>query len=209
MQRAIVLLAFLPALAPAAPAPFPRERREADAGGWSRPVDGLRVRLVAHSMRYRLGETVRLTLEIQNVGTSVVAIEDPRLSRSISTPRNSSLGWAITCERASESGRSDRHLRDEIKPLRTVRGVVRLAAGETLRIEIHAKHGSREQESLKLLEEGEPRQENLYFSGAAAPGRYELRASFRHDPRQREEVIKQAWSGKALTSPPVRIELHE
>jgi hypothetical protein len=213
MRRAIFLLAFLPALAQAAPAPFPRERKDADARGWSKPVDGLRVRLVAQRARYRVGEAVRLTLEIQNVGDSVLVMEDPHLSRSISTPGDSSLGWAITCERASESGRLDKRLhkvRKEIEELRRMRDLIRLAAGEILRIEIHAEHGKlAEQKMKKLLEDGEPRQEDLRLSDADTPGVYELRATFRRDSRVREVVHKRAWSGKALTSPPVRIELHE
>src|SRR3954447_22375613 len=93
MPRAILLLVLLPALAPAAPAPFPRERRDPDARTWSKPVDGLRVRLLAHRTRGRRGETVRLTMEIQNVSNSDLFLEDPHLRHTVSpsAPR----GWAV------------------------------------------------------------------------------------------------------------------
>jgi hypothetical protein len=206
MLRASFLLTVLPALAVAAPAPFPRERRDADAHGWSKPVDGLRVRLLAHKKSYRVGETVRLTLEIQNVGDSRLVLEEPHLSRSIDAP-GQSFGWAITCESARDSGRADERALDRIRKIQPMRDLVRMSAGEILRIEILAKHGDRQLEKLKLLADDEPRQEELYFSEADAPGVYELRATFRRSPRVWRETNKRAWSAPALTSPPVRIAL--
>jgi len=57
---------------------------------------------VAAKKSYRVGETVRLTLEIQNVRGSALAIEDPYLSRSTCAPADAPSGWTITCEKRVE-----------------------------------------------------------------------------------------------------------
>jgi hypothetical protein len=205
MLRAALLLTVLPALALAAPAPFPRERRDPDAHTWSKPVDGLRVRLVVHSMRYRLGETVRLMLVVQNVSGSVL-LEDPHLRPTVHpvAPR----GWGITGARAGDSNhlemRYHKMLEDLSRP-----GVVRLPAGHVYCIEIHVDAGLTEKK-LELVEEGQPRRQDVYFPDADTPGTYELRATFRRDSQRRGSVVKKGyWSGVALTSPPVTIELRK
>src|SRR5262245_36245212 len=105
LMRATLLLLLLSALATAAPAPLARQKREADSQGWSKPVDSVRARLVAPQTRYRVGETVQLVLEIQNVSSSAVAIEEPDLSYSITSPDDESGGWAITSVRVEKDGR--------------------------------------------------------------------------------------------------------
>jgi hypothetical protein len=207
MLRATLLLPLLVALAPAAPAPFPRERRDPDARTWSKPVDGLRVRFVALRTNYRVGETVRLMLEIQNVSDAPLTTF-PNLNRSVSNPGAAPSGWAITCERTVAYERLTQAAK-EIEELTRLCEPVRLPAGAILRIEIRANSGKLAERNVQLLEEGEPRRENLYFSAADTPGVYELRATFRREPRKRDYTHKLAWSGKALMSPPVKIELHE
>src|SRR5688500_17118992 len=97
--RAALLLLFLPALATAAPAPLPRQKKDADARGWSAAVEGLRIRLVAPHPRCRAGEAVRLVLEIQNVGGSTLTLEAPHLSSYVDAPGHASPGWALTGEK--------------------------------------------------------------------------------------------------------------
>src|SRR5690348_1191566 len=93
---ATLLLIFLSPLLRAAPAPLPRANRHPEPGGWSKVVGGLRVRLIATRTDYRVGDTVRLTLEIQNVTTSSVTIEEPHLAREVTTPERTSGGAAVT-----------------------------------------------------------------------------------------------------------------
>ena len=207
MLRATLLLTLLPALAPAAPAPFPRERRDPDAHVWSKPVDGLRVRLVAHGTRYRLGDTVRLTLEIQNVSNSELFLDDPHLRHTVSpsAPR----GWAITGVRAAGSGQREKSLHKQLAEVGRRLDAVRLRPGQTHRIEIHAATGLHEAK-MELLDEGQPRRQDTYFSDAHAPGLYELRATFRREARKWGSAVKKGWwPGDTLESLPVRIELHE
>jgi hypothetical protein len=206
MHRAIVLLALLPALAPAAPAPFPRERRAADAG-WSQVVDGLRVRLVAAKKSYRVGETVRLTLEIQNVRGSALAIEEPYLSRLVCDPAETTNGWAITCEKRFECQHNPRVRSRPIEVMKRVDSYALLPPGGTLRIEVRAQSGRLLEEMRRARKKGESRQERLYLSDADEPGAYEFRLTFRRDPDRRQAVVNKGWYGDALTSPPVTIEL--
>jgi hypothetical protein len=208
LLRATLLTAFLPALLPAAPAPLPRQKRRAEPGGWSQTIDGLRVRLLAPRTRYRVGETVRLVLEIQNVSDRQRAIEEPHLSHAIQDPRSAPGGWAITSERrADKEGwrrRRGRELWDEAKrsPERT-----KLPAGQTLRIEIEATDELR-YKKLVEREKDEPRKEELYYPDASGPGVYDLRATFTPETRRRR-VREGGWPGQPLTTPPVRIELEK
>src|SRR5262245_52130156 len=75
----------------AAPAPFPRPN-PADEKSWSQPVDGLRFRLVAPKTRLRVGEPIRLVLEIQNVGKGPAILEDPELLPMICPPGEHPFG---------------------------------------------------------------------------------------------------------------------
>src|SRR5687767_2931696 len=138
--RAILLLLCLAAFAPAAPAPFPRDRKPAESNPWSKPVDGLRIRLVAKQGRYRAGHTVRLVMEIQNVRGTAMSTEEPYLSSRISPPDEKPLGWAITAEKMEKEGRKrdcrDRKCCDEAK---RCSAFTLLGPGETIRFEIKAK----------------------------------------------------------------------
>src|SRR5262245_59529784 len=132
LTRATLLLFFLPALVPAAPAPLPRVRKPRETGGWSKPVDGLRVRLVARQRCFRVGDAVRLMLELQNVSDKPLEIEDPELWPSISGSGRS--GWAIIGQKR------DRQLREHevIDQWKGASTSTRLRPGATLRIEITA-----------------------------------------------------------------------
>jgi hypothetical protein len=196
LLRATVLLAVLPALATAAPAPLPRATKSSEPGGWSKPVEGLRVRLLAPQTRYRVGETIRLVLEIQNVSGGALVIEEPDLHRVVSG--READGWAITSERRGK-GRD----RKEVEELKRARDLRRLAAGATLRIEIEARGGGEVKELEKLIEEG-PRRLDLHFPDGDVPGDYDFRVTF---ARGRRKLISGGWNGDSLTSPPVRIEL--
>src|SRR4051812_41748376 len=99
LSRAALLVICVATLAPAAPAPQPRRQREpAGSGGWSRVVDGVRARLVASKTRYKAGEPIVFTLEIQNVSGEALTIEEPELGRIASDQRNLPGGWALTAE---------------------------------------------------------------------------------------------------------------
>src|SRR5262245_13984887 len=83
--RAIFLLSCLATMVPAAPAPFPRERKPTDTQQWSQPVEGLRVRLLPARTIYRVGEPIVFMLEIQNVSGSTLLVEEPDLPSTISS----------------------------------------------------------------------------------------------------------------------------
>src|SRR5262245_17447043 len=129
-MRAMLVLISLAALLPAAPAPLPREKRHAEPGGWSQTVDGLRVRLLAPQNRYRVGETVRLVMEIQNASDRPRSLEEPDLSYAVSDPRSAPVGWSITSERRAEKDELRRDQRRVLwearKQLRS--GMTRLGA---------------------------------------------------------------------------------
>lgn len=200
MPRAILVLLCLSAFAPAVPAPFPRERKAADARGWSEPAGGLRIRLRAHRTRYRAGEPIRLTLEIQNVSGSALTLAEPDLHPCVAARRVP--GWAIIRE-SHGKGREE----EEIDRLRRRNPWHRLGAGETLRVEIAAK-GGEWQEKVKGDSDAESPQ-YLHFTDGETPGVYDLRATFTPDPQQRTFVRKGVWAGYDLTSPPVRIVLEK
>jgi hypothetical protein len=209
MLRATLLLTALPALATAAPAPFPRERKAADVG-WSKPVDGLRVRMVAHKASYRVGETIRLTLEIQNVRDTAMAIEDPYLSGMVRDPASTQSGWSVTCEKRVECLHNPHERFKMLEELKRVDSYTLLAAGEKLRIEVRAQGGRLlEARKERARRRGEPIQARLYLSDADEPGVYEFRLTFRRDERLRERVLTKGWYGDAVTSPPVTIELRK
>src|SRR5262249_41415601 len=136
--RVALLLLTLSALATAAPAPLPREKRLAEPHPWSAPVDGLRIRLMAPQTRYRVGDTVRLVLEIQNVSGSTLTLEKPRLSRFIDPPSYGSRGWAITAEKLDRGDGLEKDQRMLGAEGMELVNLVRLEAGGTLRIEIDA-----------------------------------------------------------------------
>src|SRR5262245_27386627 len=203
MSRAILLLTCLPVFAPAAPAPFIRERKPADNQGWSKPVDGLRVRLIAHRTRYRAGESVRLLLEIQNVSGSGMTIEEPDLSPIVSA--SAEAGWSITYSRL---GRADREC-EKIMRMKRESALRKFAAGATLRVEITTHAGGMLAEKEKKSDsDEEPRRQDVFFSQVDTPGVYELRATFSPRERRGEVDVKGGrWGKNSLTSPPVRIEI--
>jgi hypothetical protein len=205
--RAVLALVFLPALLPAAPAPLPRQNRRAEPGGWSQTVDGLRVRLLAPRTRYRVGETVRLVLEIQNVSDKARAIDEPDLSPSIHDPRSAPAGWSITSERRADRDELRRDRRLVWVAKKPLSGVTLLGAGRTLRIEIDAGRDVIEK-ARAAREKDEPRKEELYYPDASEPGVYDLRAAFTLGSRK-EVAHKGGWPGQPLTTPPVRIELEK
>src|SRR5262245_42397178 len=129
LLRATFLLLLLSALLSAAPSPLPRPKKQ-ETGGWSQPVDGLRVRLLAPRTRYRVGDAVRLALELQNVSGSPLVIEEPELWPAVFV-RGVPERWAISAERLGEARRVTVKRQCNLPgPLR------RLDAGATLRIEI-------------------------------------------------------------------------
>src|SRR5262249_8469829 len=154
LLRTTLLFLLLPALATAAPAPLPREKRMAEPGGGSKPVDGLRIRLLAPQTRDRAGGTVPLGLESQNVSGARRAVEEPHLSWSISD--RASAGWSITCDR---DGRGCP--RAAFKELKRMSEWRKLPAGRTLRVEITAKAELQETklQEMKREEEDEPRRQ--------------------------------------------------
>jgi hypothetical protein len=209
LPRAMLVLIFLPALLPAAPAPLPRQKRTPDGGGWSSTINGLRVRLVAPQTRYRVGETVRLVLEVQNVSDRALTIEEPGLSHSIRDPESARDGWAITSELKAGKGEL-RRVQHRVLWERKQRAgeFVKLRAGGTLRIEIEAARELSEKR-LALRRKDEARKEQLYYPDASEPGVYELRASFRPSPRALDDESARGWPGQALKTPPVRIEIQK
>jgi hypothetical protein len=204
LPRATLLLLFLPALADAAPAPLPREKRHAESNPWSAPVDGLRVRLIARQKRYRAGDTVRLVLEIQNVSGSDRAIAGPELHPTIT--ERSPPGWSITCSR--EGGGVSR--RRGLEDLKRESEWNKLPAGGTLRLEIAARAGwDEEKRQDRLKVEDEPRLEELHFPDGDTAGVYVLRAVFAPEGRGREIAPKGTWGTTSLVSPPVWIEMEK
>jgi len=207
LLRTALPLLLLSALATAAPAPLPREKRMAEPGGWSKPVEGLRARLVAKQTRYRAGDVVRLMLEIQNVSGSTLAIDEPKLYHYVAAPDQRSSGWVITAERAQESVETLERGPKLLELLKDRSAVRKLDAGATLRIEIAAS--SRLMEQLKQPEDkDEPRRQDLHFSDGDVPGVYELRVTYRRGS-ERRKFREGGWNGESLTSPPVRIEILE
>jgi len=197
------LFLLLPALATAAPAPLPREQRHPEPGGWSKPVDGLRVRLLSPQTRYRVGDAVRLVLEIQNVSGSDLAIEEPHLHGSISG--RAAAGWSIVGERDGREGCPREAALEKLLES----AWHNLEAGRTLRIEIAATGGEAKELKKELLrDEDEPRRQDLYFPDGDRAGVYVLRVAFTPE-RGREVVRRGGWGAKSLVSPPVRIELEK
>lgn len=203
-----ILLLLLPSLMPAAPAPLPRVNRHPEPGGWSGTVGGLRVRLVAPQTHYRVNEAVRLTLEIQNVTTSAIAVEEPELDRYVTKPGRQS-GWAITCEPVGDRPAqwAKRGMMQELAKRDSTLSLLR--PGRTLQIEIRIENGFRELRKRRELEKGERRVEELHFADAEEPGVYELRATFAPDREARKIASERDWPGQGLTTPPVRIELRK
>lgn len=202
-SHAASLLVLLPALLPAAPAPFVREKKP-EPGGWSKPVDGIRVRLVAPQTRYRVGEEIRLVLEIQNVSGGTLAIEEPELYPLVS--RQATPGWTITSKR---EGRH-RAREEEDVLLKRLGALRRLAGGATLRVEITAKGGEEMKQQEALAEDEEPRRQELYFPDGDVPGVYQFRVTYSRGPRGKAKVfrdLEEGWNPDLLESPPVRIEL--
>ena len=210
LLRTALLLLFLPALATAAPAPLPREQRHPEPGGWSKPVDGLRVRLVPRRTYYRVGETVRLMLEIQNVSGSALLVEEPEMFQVTTDPTVKPHGWAITSTKLKENGQADNRRRMQTDEMRPMGKLSRLGSGESLRIEIYAGSGSLLARPVsESIEDRESRQQHLYFSDMNTRGVYDFRATFIRETRQMQLCNEEVWFGKELTSPPVRIELHK
>jgi hypothetical protein len=203
LLRPTLLFLFLPALATAAPAPLARESRRAEPGGWSKPVDGLRVRLIAPQTRYRVGDTVRLVLEIQNVSGSALAFEEPYLGWSISD--RAAAGWSITCERHGRNACP----REAFKELKRLSEWRKLPAGRTLRVEITAKAELEEKKLERARGEDESCHQELSFPDGDTAGVCVLRARFTPEQERRREVIRGGWGANSLVSPPVRIELEK
>ncbi len=213
MSRAAGLpiwLALFVASGQAAPAPFLPKAGPGHVGAWSEPVAGIRVRLSASKARYRAGEPVHLTLEVQNVGKVPLMIEDPRLLPSVSAPgamlfRHVRYPWAIIREGPSEKRREldemlMKRLHRRVQPGESLR-VVAVAAGEPPR------EGEERLEKLVEAEPGEevPRQ-TLAFPGGGRPGSSVLRAVF-SAPARGWKAVDGAWAGDRLESPPIRIEV--
>jgi hypothetical protein len=197
-SRATLLLLVLTAPASAAPAPLPREKRLAEAHPWSAPVDGLRVRLVAPQKRYRVGETIRLVLEIQNVSGSPITLVGPRLFPVITDKIRP--GWGIT---AKEVGKD---LYDATLTAGRPRGALRrLGAGATFRVEVAAGGELAERLRRGVKRDDESRLEGLYCRASEMPGVYEFRATYSCEPSARAGT----WNGESLMSPPVLITLED
>jgi len=199
LPRATLLLLFLPALACAAPAPLPRDKRHPEWHPWSAPVDGLSIRLLAKQKRYRADDPIRLVLEVRNVGDSPLTLEAPVLSREVDRPNDRSPGWRLTGERKDRE--DERLLYLLMRPLerRPAQGLVRLEAGGALRVEIVVTRGGDDEGDQK------GGRQHLRFLDLEAPAAYELRAVFSRHPKG--VARKGVWNGESLKSPPVRIEI--
>lgn len=211
LLRATLLLIVLPAMLPAAPAPLARVNRHPATGGWSETVGGLRVRLVANQTAFRLDEAVQLVMEIQNVTTSAIEIEEPYLAHYVATPDNETRGWALTCEREVDPSIKCRLVRERVRmkqDVMRISSVTLLGAGKTMQIDVTIQNDRRGDEKERELKEGERRAARLRFDDADWPGFYELRATFTRDFR-RNSLRENGWQGESLKTPPVRIELRK
>jgi hypothetical protein len=208
-MRLAFLLAFLALPVFAAPAPFPRKKESTNAGAWSEPVAGLRVRLIAPAKKCKVGEPILLTLEIQNAGATRLSVEDPRFLPVVTAPashfhRGRHFPWAITCEPLAKPKRRG-DLEKQIDPLNAW---CLLPPGKTLRIQITIT--PRDSEDVEEAKQGarkaEERRENLTFVGDTRPGIYKLCASFSR-PTKNSKPRKGEWVGGDLKSRPVTIEV--
>lgn len=179
---------------------------------WSEPVEGLRARLLTAKAQYKVGESLELTLEVQNVSKGPLLLETPQVMPVISFPGSNPYGkgtfpWVITCEVPNSAtcilwgGR---------QMLPSAPDLNRLSPGETLRLRIDTLAMHKEFEADRIRKAGEPVRVQAHFVGTNEPAVYLLRATFRRPEKEakREEGRgPRYWSGERLEAPVVRIEV--
>lgn len=181
-------------------------------GTWSKPVEGLRIRLLSAKEKYRVGESLVLTLEVQNVSKGPLLLETPQVMPVISYPGSNPFGkgtfpWVITCEVPNAATCI---LWSRRQALRSASDLNRLAPGETLRLRIDTLPMNKEFEADRIRKAGEPVRVQAHFVGTNFPAVYLLRTTFR---RGDKEAIRddgtgpRHWTGKLLEAPVVRIEV--
>jgi hypothetical protein len=206
LLRATLALLCLAGLSLAAPAPLPqRPKRGEESYPWGGAGGGLRMRLVPADRRARVGEPVRLYLEVQNVSGRQLIADVPVLPSYVDREQDDPpSGWGVRAARVGSE--RERVMVTRRVQMKLVRELYRFAPGQTLRcaITLSSDHGERRAD--ERVREDEDRKAQMYFRGAAAPGTYEFRVTFRRPPinrRQQEGV----WDGDGLDSPPVRVEV--
>jgi hypothetical protein len=206
MSRLVVCLLAVPGLAAAAPIPEVVADRD-----WSAPADGVRARLTTAQARYRVGESVRLTLELQEVGGRDRRLDPPRLMPVISYPgshpyREHDFPWVVSCDR---DGGNPKVFWNRRQTARTLDHNVRLARGGTYRVEITALPAGTEPPPDRPMKEGEPRRETVEFMAAREPGTYRLRATFTRPAEPDRRPGPADWTARRLRTPDVRVEVVE
>jgi hypothetical protein len=204
MRIFVVCLLAAPALA----APIPDEAKFV---GWSEPADGVRVRLTTAKVKYKVGEPLKLTLELCEVAGKNRLLAEPELEPIISYPRShpyrsDDFPWVITADRV---GGNPKVLWDRRATGRKDAAEVRLAAGTTYRVEITTLPPGTEPPPDRAREKGEPQLEVLEFAAAGESGAYSLRATYaRPAGLRRDAAGDNSWPAR-IETPAVRIEIVE
>jgi hypothetical protein len=194
---------------------------------WTRPIRGIRVRLVAEKTRYRVNEPLRLRFEMQNVGKEALAITEPEFAPMISAPGSSPFRdfgedeWVVTAEPLDARicilwAQQERLLR--ARELRLLR------PGATHVAEILGtdhKQEAKQKEAKEALRDDHirgPQQVKLPFAYADIPGKYRLQvrhgstvpAEERLEVREMVKRLDRAgreWDGTGIVTPPIDIEI--
>lgn len=203
MRALAVCLLAAPALA----APIPDDAKFA---GWSAPADGVRARLTSARAKYKVGEPLRLTLELCEVGGRNRLLAAPEFMPMIAYPKSHPFGdhdfpWVVTADRV---GGNPQVLWARQAVVRRAAEEVRLSRGATYRVEIATLPRGAEPPPDRPREKGEPRREALELAVADA-GAYLLRATFTRPPGPKVDPAGDDWWPARLDTPAVRVELVE
>jgi hypothetical protein len=202
------LLTYFSLCAGALPPDAPKKDAPTAPGpAWSKPIDGVRARLVSAKDKYKVGEPIVLKLELENVSDRKRVITEPDLMPVISYPgshpyEKHRFTWIITGEVPGRqvailwATRETVHRTPSLRPLKP---------GEIHRLEITATAQVKERGPNRPKKAGDPQRVNVQFVGGNQPGIYLLRTGHRPQPMERPGA--DVWESAGIEVPMIQIEI--
>lgn len=212
MTRRAALTVILALAGAGRATPLPPHLREPP---WSRPVEGVEVRLTSKQPAYRAGEKVFLRLEIYNATDHALPLEEPCFHPRVGpsgwrgAPRESHgspYPWRIVADPVDSRVKVRQLLEDLVRP---ATALLLLPPGRTHVVEITAEPRDRVREEEKELprEAGETQKVTLDLFLHHAPGKYRLRAVYRRDDAGQTGARHRLGRVREIETPPLEIEI--